>query len=66
MEVRNALVEVVLIGKKPRVRPVGDQRFVWFPRNLRIVGARYQVELLRSRHDGEKSWTAAGRISRVA
>lgn len=66
MEVRNALVEVVLVGKKPRVRPVGDERYVWFPRSLRIPGARYCVEVLRSRHDGEKSWTAAGKISRVA
>lgn len=64
-ELHNALVEVILVGRKPRVRPVGDSRFVWFPRALRIPGAFYRVEWLRTRHLGAKSWTASGSIRLV-
>lgn len=64
MERRNAIVEVVVVGKRTRVRPVGDTRFVQFPRSLRLAGARYQVEVLRP-NAGGKSWRASGELRRV-
>ena len=57
------VVEVVLDGDRPRVRPVDRAGWVRFPKRLRDVGARYRVERLTPIRGG--AWAATGRIRRV-
>ncbi len=64
--VRDALVEVVLDGRKttrPRVRAVGLEGWVRFPRSLRLVGVFYAVEELTPLPGG--AWAARGKIRRL-
>lgn len=62
----NALLEVIADPKEKRlrVRPLDFSGWVKFPKHLRIVGARYIVELLKPRGGG--SWTATGSIRKVS
>lgn len=57
------IVEVVLDGKRPRVRPIDRTGWVRFPEHLRTVGAHYAVEELTPLRGG--AWTVRGRIRRV-
>lgn len=65
VEISNALVQVVPVGRsgRPRVRPLDYDGWVKFPRELRELGAIYLVERLSPRPGG--AWTAAGEIRRV-
>lgn len=57
------VVEVVLDGERPRVRPVDRAGWVRFPKRLREPGARFRVERLVPIRGG--AWAATGRIRRV-
>ena len=39
------LVKVIVADGRPRVTPLNGSGFVRFPKNLRVVGAVYEVEL---------------------
>lgn len=61
----HALVEVVEDPKehRVRVRPVALPGWVKFPKALRELGARYEVDELRPLRGG--AWGTAGKIRRV-
>ena len=60
--IKNAEIEIVYDSKtrKLRATPVNLDGWVRFPRNLRIEGARYNVEALKEGKSG--SWIATGKI----
>lgn len=64
--IKYALVEVVEdpAQHRARVRPAGLTGWVKFPRALRELGARYEVDELRPLRGG--AWTPAGEIRRVS
>lgn len=57
-------INIVFDYNKHKLRAQAEQGgFVRFPRNLRVEGAKYYVEILREGKSG--SWIACGKIERV-
>jgi hypothetical protein len=59
-ELRDVLVVVVAYGRKkrPRVKPVDFDGWVKIRKDIRKIGARYIIPILRPRKGG--AWTAIG------